>query len=123
VVALLSLLLEIPKLSGSCSFTARNSMASQNLSSTLPRKQPYYEDLPRHIATKFQDLDDSAVYRECREAIESPSVSNFIVDFGGAKGTDGGQAWCAVNIDPEDEAGVRALLEKGRPRSLRTRWM
>jgi hypothetical protein len=98
-------------------------MASQDLPSTLPREQPYYNDLPSHIASRFKDLDDSAIYQECKKAIETPSVSNFIVDFGGAKDTDGGQAWCAVNVDPEDEAGIRALLEKGRPRSLRTRWM
>ena len=122
-MALLSLLLEIPKLSSACSFTACSSMASQNPSSTLPRRQPYYEGLSQDIATGFQDLDDSAVYQECRRAIESPSVSNFIVDFGGAESADGGQAWCAVDIDPEDGDGVKALLEKGRPRSLRTRWM
>ncbi|KAI5795126.1 hypothetical protein EDC01DRAFT_654181 [Geopyxis carbonaria] len=82
----------------------------------------YYKSLPTSLASKFQNLDNSSVYSRCKDALKSAATKNFIVDFGG--GTEaGGQAWCAVDIDPADRQGLTQLLNKDRPLSLRTRWI
>ena len=70
---------------------------------------PYYQKLPPSIGHRFQNLDDDDVFAECDRALRSPTTRNFIVDFGGAP-EDHGQAWCAVDIDPDDHVGIRALL-------------
>lgn len=69
----------------------------------------YYRKLPPSIGQQFRNLDEDSVYEESDRALRSPSTRNFVVDFGGAP-EDNGQAWCAVDINPDDEEGIRALL-------------
>jgi hypothetical protein len=70
---------------------------------------PYYRKLPPSIGRQFRNLDDDQVYQECDRALRSPATRNFIVDFGGSP-EDSGQAWCAVDINPDDDEGIKALL-------------
>lgn len=81
------------------------------------RRQPYYDSFP-HV--DFRDLDTDA-YADCERALKRAGTRNFIVDFGGAS-EDGGQAWCALDVDAGD-LDVRAFLSKKRDLRLRTRWM
>jgi hypothetical protein len=76
----------------------------------------YYKHFP---AFNFRNLDTDAVYKECEDAIKLPKTKNFVVDFGGAA-EDGGEAWCALDVDAQN---IKALLEKRRQLELRTRWM
>ncbi|KAF8252630.1 hypothetical protein K440DRAFT_631497 [Wilcoxina mikolae CBS 423.85] len=77
----------------------------------------YYDDFP---SVKFRNLDTDS-YQECEDAIKHHSTKNFIVDFGGAA-QDGGQAWCALDVDPKT-LNIREFLSKKRELRLRTRWI
>jgi hypothetical protein len=77
----------------------------------------YYDNFP---AVKFRNLDTDA-YQECEDALKNSNTKNFIIDFGGA-GQDGGQAWCALNVDPRN-LNILEFLGKKRELRLRTRWM
>jgi hypothetical protein len=90
-------------------------LASPDQPALLPDSHPYYQQFS---AFEFRDLDTDA-YQECEDALKQPKTKNFIVDFGGAK-KDGGQAWCALNVEAKN---IAALLQKRRQLELRTRWM
>ncbi|TGZ84933.1 hypothetical protein EX30DRAFT_337380 [Ascodesmis nigricans] len=91
-----------------------------------PLRHPYYQTLPESIAKKFRNLDCDDVFGECDNALKSRGTKNFIVDFGGAR-DQGGEAWCALDLDNSDAEGVKALLEKRRDNetymNIRTRWI
>lgn len=69
---------------------------------------------------QFHNLD-SADYISCESAVLGANTENFIVDFGGAP-EDGGQAFCALNVDARS-LDIPAFLSKKRDLRLRTRWM
>lgn len=86
----------------------------QSRATTPPPTPPhlYYSTIPL-LADKFQNLDSDLTYRRCEEAVLGHATGNFIVDFGGAP-TEGGSAWCAVDIDHSDQTvkAVKELLKK-----------
>ncbi|CCX12232.1 Similar to hypothetical protein [Tuber melanosporum Mel28]; acc. no. XP_002839811 [Pyronema omphalodes CBS 100304] len=69
---------------------------------------------------QFHNLD-SADYISCESAVLGANTENFIVDFGGAP-EDGGQAFCALNVDARS-LDIPAFLSKKRDLRLRTRWI
>lgn len=72
----------------------------------------YYSTIPL-LSGKFRDLDLDSTYARCEEAVLDRATDNFIVDFGGAP-TEGGAAWCAVDIDHSEPTvkAVKELLKK-----------
>lgn len=106
-------------ISGDSTIQMRNFPTSRPIDPT-PRPQspqtprPKYYSIIPSFAEQFHNLDSDTVYSRFKSALVTPTTSNFIVDFGGAP-EDGGEAWCALNLDSSDAQtieGIKKLLHE-----------
>lgn len=106
-------------ISGDSTIQMRNFPTSRPIDPT-PRPQspqtprPKYYSIIPSFAEQFHNLDSDTVYSRFKSALVTPTTSNFIVDFGGAP-EDGGEAWCALNLDSSDGQtieGIKKLLHE-----------